>query len=215
MKQETTVENLERALFDRARRLADEYLARARQTRERMIEEENERLRLREERETLAAEAEAERLFRRRVQAVELQLQGELDRHRWETMEAVKAKIRERFLAFVATDDYLPALRRLLAEAAVTLGDEELVAQLNAADRARLADRWESFAREAVPGKTISLDPDPGDFVGGILVRAADDSVRVDNTFEGRMDRYADPVNQAIAETLFPAGLTMEARADG
>jgi V/A-type H+-transporting ATPase subunit E len=215
MTQETTVENLERALFERARRLGDEYLARARQTRERMIEEENERLRLRVERETLAAEAEAERLYRRRVQAVELQLQGELDRHRWEMMEAVKTKMRERFLEFVETGEYLSVLGRLLAEAAETLGDEELVAQLNAADRERLADRWDSFAVNAVPARKIALDPEPGDFFGGILVRAADDTVRVDSTFEGRMDRFEDPLNQAIAEILFPAGLTMEARADG
>ena len=80
---------------------------------------------------------------------------------------------------------------------------------------ARLADRWDSFARDAVPDREIALDADPGEFFGGILVRAADDSVRVDSTFEGRMDRFADPVNQGIAEILFPAGLTMEARADG
>lgn len=215
MTRETTVENLERALFERAKRLGEEYLARARQTRERMIEEENERLRLREERETLAAEAEAERHYRRRVQAVELQLQGELDRHRWEMMEAVKAKMRERFLGFAETDKYLSVLGHLLAEAAETLGDEDLVAQLNAADRERLAERWDGFAGDAVPGRKVVLDPEPGAFLGGILVRAADDSVRVDSTFEGRMDRFEDPVNQAIAEILFPAGLTMEARADG
>ena len=106
-------------------------------------------------------------------------------------------------------------LGRLLAEAAETLAGEELVAQLNAADCERLADRWDSFAREAVPDRPIALDPEPGEFFGGVLVRAADDSVRVDSTFEGRLERFADPVNQAIAEILFPGGLTMEARANG
>ena len=57
MTRESTVESLEKALYERARRLGEEYLARGRQTRERMIEEENERMRLREERETLAAGA--------------------------------------------------------------------------------------------------------------------------------------------------------------
>lgn len=215
MNQNATVETLENALFERARRLGEEYLARARQTRERMIEEENERLRLREERETLAAEAEAERLFRRRVQAVELQLQADLDRHRWELMESVKADIRARFTALMKSDEYLDVLSRFVGEAAAILGTGEVVAQLNAADRERLAGRWEAFAAEAAPDSRVVLDEEPGGFLGGVLLRTADDSVRVDNTFDGRMDRFADQINQAIAEALFPGGMTMEARAHG
>ena len=216
MTRENTVENLEKALFERARRLGDEYMARARQTRERMIEEENERLRLREERETLAAEAEAERLFRRRVQAVELQLQSELDRHRWDLMEQVKAEMRQRFEAFRGTEDYLEVLSRLLAEGVEKIGGGDIVAQLNAADRARVAGDWEAYSgRAATNGASVALDETAGEFLGGVLVRSVDDTVRVDNTFEGRMDRLADPINQVIAEVLFPAALTMETRSNG
>ena len=59
MSKEPTLDDLEQALMDRARRLADEYLARAESTRERMLRDENEHLRVREEREVLAAELEA------------------------------------------------------------------------------------------------------------------------------------------------------------
>jgi V/A-type H+-transporting ATPase subunit E len=59
------------------------------------------------------------------------------------------------------------------------------------------------------------LDETAGEFLGGVLVRSVDDTVRVDNTFEGRMDRLADPINQVIAEVLFPAALTMETRSNG
>jgi len=210
MNKETTVDTLESALFERAKKLADEYMARARQTRERMIEEANERLRIREEREMLAAEAEAERLFRRRVQAMELQLQAELDRHRWELMGAVKDDMRQRFTAHSRSEQYLATLARLLAEGVTTLGEgEELVAQLNAGDLERLAPKWDEFVREAA-GRAITLESTPGDFLGGVLVRTADDSVRMDNTFEGRLDRLEDSINQVIAEALYPAGMTME-----
>lgn len=210
MNKETTVDTLESALFERAKKLADEYMARARQTRERMIEEANERLRIREEREMLAAEAEAERLFRRRVQAMELQLQAELDRHRWELMAAVKDDMRQRFTAHSRSEQYLATLARLLAEGVTTLGEsEELVAQLNAGDLERLAPKWDEFVREAA-GRAITLESTPGDFLGGVLVRTADDSVRMDNTFEGRLDRLEDSINQVIAEALYPAGMTME-----
>ncbi len=215
MTQETTVESLEKALYERARRLGDEYLARARQTRERMIEEENERLRLREERETLAAEAESERVFRRRVQAVELQLQGELDRHRWDAMESVKAEMHRKFEALKATEDYLDVLARWLAEGVAVLGGEGLVARLNDADRARLGDQWDAFIARAAPGVRVALDETAGTFAGGVLVRTSDDTVRMDNTFEGRLERLDDRINQAIAEALFPGGMATEGKVHG
>ena len=215
MSSETTVETLESALFERARKLADEYLARARQTRERMIEEENERLRLREERETLAAEAEAERLYRRRVQAVELQMQGELDRLRWEQVSAVKQIMSERFDAFARSPEYPGVLRRLLSEAVAAAGDGDLVVRVNATDRERLAADWDALSAALPAGARVVLDDTTGNFLGGVLVRSADDTVRVDNTFEGRMERFEDRINQAIAENLFPASLTMEATVHG
>ena len=215
MSSETTVETLENALFERARKLADEYLARARQTRERMIEEENERLRLREERETLAAEAEAERLYRRRVQAVELQVQGDLDRLRWELVGRTKEAMMQRFADFTQGPEYPPVLRRLLAEALAAIGDGDLVVQVNAADRERLATDWEGQIGAVAPGVHAVLDEQTGSFLGGVLVRTADDTVRVDNTFEGRMDRFEDRINQAIAEALFAAGMAMEGGAHG
>ena len=215
MSPETTVETLETALFERARKLADEYLARARQTRERMIEEENERLRLREERETLAAEAEAERLYRRRVQAVELQMQGELDRLRWEQVTAIKQDMSKRFQAFAHSAEYPQVLQRLLAEAVGAASSDDLVVRVNAADRERLAADWDAQAATLAPGVRLVLDDTPGDFIGGVLVRSADDTVRVDNSFEGRMERFEDRINQAIAESLFPAALTMEGNVHG
>ncbi len=215
MTQETTVETLEQALFERARRLGDEYLARARQTRERMIEEENERLRLREERETLAAEAEAERIYRRRVQAIELQLQGDLDRHRWDAMESVKAEMRERFTALAASDEYLEVLRGWLADGVTVLAEGDLVARFNATDRQRLADQWEDFAARAAPGANLVLDEETGSFLGGVLVRTSDDTVRMDNTFEGRLERFDEQINQAIAENLFPGGMAAEGKVHG
>jgi len=214
MTKETTVESLESALFERASKLGEEYLARARQTRERMIEEANERLRIREEREVLAAEAEAERLYRRRVQAMELQLQAEIDRHRWELMAEVKADMRRRFVEHSRTEAYRDTVARLLAEGVAALdgnrgGDDELVAQLNAEDLERFGVEWEAYAGE-VGVSSVKLDAAPGQFLGGVLVRNVDDSMRMDNTFEGRMDRLEDAINQVIAEALFPAGMTVE-----
>ncbi|MDX1344692.1 MAG: hypothetical protein R3179_02250, partial [Sedimenticolaceae bacterium] len=138
MSKEPTLDDLEQALMDRARRLADEYLARAESTRERMLRDENEHLRIREEREVLAAELEAERLYRSKVQATEMELRSELDRRRWEMVQQLKRSISKRLNEIATSDDYAAILQRFLGAAVEAIRDEEgLVAQLCERDHAR------------------------------------------------------------------------------
>lgn len=197
-------EELEAALLARAQRLAEDYLSRARHSRDHIIEEANDRLHLREEREVLAAKAMAERVYRRRVQASELKLQGDLDRRRWEWVQAVIGDLQQHLMEF-ATDEarYLSVLQRLLGAAARVIEQKELVAELNPQDLSRLEGRWESFAAEAVPDKHITLSPKPLRCSGGVRVMSKDQCIRVDNTFEGRLDRLTESLYQIIVEQLF------------
>lgn len=198
------VEELESALLARAKRLAGEYLSRAQHSRDHIIEEANERMRLREEREVLAAKAMAERLYRRRVQASELKLQRDLERRRWESVQTVMGDL-QRHLAVLVTDEtqYLPILQRLLGAAAVAIEQEELIAELNQRDLRRLEKDWESFVAEIAEDKRITLSPEPLDCSGGVRVISKDQRIRVDNTFEGRQERWAEAFYPMIVEHLF------------
>ncbi|MCB1831331.1 MAG: ATPase, partial [Gammaproteobacteria bacterium] len=84
------VEELEQAILAQANRLASEYRERAERSRDNILREAGERLHLREEREVLLAKAKAERAYRRRVQANELQLRKEMDHLRWNLVEEVR-----------------------------------------------------------------------------------------------------------------------------
>lgn len=204
MNDEAAVQDLEAALLERARVLSDECLTRAHQSRDRIIQEENERLRLQEEREVLAAKAMAERTYRRRVQASELRVQEQLDRVRWELTQAVMQGLTERLRAFAMDEAiYLPMLQSFLAQAAQSIEDRELIAEVNARDLALIQSRKDEFVNEAVPGKIIALHPEPRICTGGVLVRSKDNSVLVDNTFEGRIDRFKDDLHRVIIERLF------------
>jgi V/A-type H+-transporting ATPase subunit E len=205
MSTEPTLDDLEQALMDRARRLADEYLARAESTRERMLTDENEHLRIREEREVFAAELEAERLYRSKVQATEMELRSELDRRRWEMVQQLKNSIRKRFSEIATSDDYADILQRFLGAAAEALhGEEGLVGQLCERDHARFANQWDRWVEAVAPGRTIELSSDHGNFSGGLLLRNCDDTVRVDHSFEGRMERLEDQINLVLTAELFP-----------
>ncbi len=198
------VRELEAALLTRAKRLAGEYLSRAQHNRDRIIEEANERIHRREEQEVLAAKAMAERLYRRRVQASELKLQGDLERRRWELVQAVMEDL-QRYLAVLVADEtrYLPVLQRLLGAAAVAIEQEELIAELNQTDLKRLEKGWESFVAESGVDKRIILSSAPLDCSGGVRVMSKDQRIRVDNTFEGRQDRWAEALYQVAVERLF------------
>lgn len=205
MNAELAVSDLERALLDRAKRLAEEYLDKAHDSRERIIQEENERLRLREEREMLAAEAEGERVYRRSVQANELKLQAELDMLRWDLVVEIKQEVISR-LTRIAEEDgerYEAILSDLLCEAAESIDADVLVVEMNKRDLQLFTDRWERLCSSLLPGRELRLATTPARAIGGVLVRSEDNRVMVDNTFEGRMERMEESLNQAIIERLF------------
>ena len=204
MNEARDIAGLEAALLARAKQLAAEYVAHGEDGRKAVMREEQTRLDAREERATREAKAAAERLFRQHVQAAELRLTGDIDRLRWSLIEAILAELPAR-LSAVAGDpgSYEPLLSALLGSAAAQLDAPELVATLNARDSDRLRERWTEFSSAAAPGRRIALDPEPGQFTGGVRVASQDGRVRIDATFEGRIARFRNELSEAIAEHLF------------
>lgn len=196
--------DLESALIERARTLAEEYLANARRTRDQVVADANEHLRLREEREILAAKDLSERTYRQRVQASEIKQQEELDRLRWQLVQEVMGRLTEQ-LVRIADDEntYLSLLARFFAKAAASIERDQLIVELNARDRLLLADRWDWFCRGAGVMKDARLAPEPLQCLGGIRVRSTDDTIRVDTTIEGRLEHMQDALHQIVMERLF------------
>jgi V/A-type H+-transporting ATPase subunit E len=203
------VAGLESALLARAQRLADEYIAGGRQSRQQILDEANQRLRIEEEREVLAAKAHAERVYQQRVQAAELGLRAEFDRARWSLVNAVLETLPAR-LAGLAQDEarYLALLLDWLREGAQSIERAELVIRVNARDLPLLQRDWQRHAQEAAPDKMLELDEQTADSMGGVLVSSKDGNIRYDNTFEGRMERMDEALQRAVADHLIPAGET-------
>lgn len=198
------VSDLEAALLERAERLAGEYLEKGTDGRESILKEEQDRLQSREQRIVDEASANSDRLYRRRVQAAELRNHGDLDRERWHLIQSVVEELPRRLADIVESrSSYEELLKALLAEAAKSIDDDELIARLSARDVAALAERWTEFCDGAVPGKKIVLSPDAIECSGGVRVSSRDNSVSVDATFEGRIERFQDELTQTIAERLF------------
>lgn len=158
---------------------------------------------MREEREILAGKALAERTYRQRIQAAEIQQHARLDRLRWDLVVHVMRELDEEIERLVADRTHYEALlQRYLARAAQAIERDELVAMLNETDRAALAPRWPAFVAAAT-SKRVTLADQPLKVRGGIEVRSREDDIRVDQTFEGRRERMADALQTSILARLF------------
>lgn len=204
MSEEDQVLQLEQALLRQAESLAREHMRHAESACARIQAESRERLRLREEREILAAKAEAERRFRRRMQAAETHLAAELDRLRWALTQAALDQVKLAWAA-LAHDDarYFDVLYGLFAAAVAELPAADLVVELTPADRERIAPVWDDFVARAAPGRTVRLAVHAQPSLGGLRVRTDDDRARLDQTFEGRMERLSEALAQRVMERLF------------
>lgn len=204
MSEAETVQALERSLRERAEKLAEECLAVAREKRSRIRQEQSERLRERERKEEQRAGDEAERRRRRRVEAVRHEQHGALEQRRWQAIQEVIAEMRGEFAA-IADDEsrYLEQMRQLLAAGAGALPDGPLILQVNARDRERLMANWDALVGDAMRDRQISLSDEAAECTGGVVVYTEDNRTRLDNTFEGRLERHAGSVARLIDEALF------------
>ncbi len=209
MAEEQLVSDLEQALLERAEKLAQEYRDRARRARQHILEDAQERLRIREQNEVLAAQAEAERYYRRQIQASELRLKSDLDKLRWRLIQSVLQALPQRLQQFRQDpDSYWPFMKSLLKGSVAAMEDDDLVVEVNAEDREYLQAHWEDFVSGLDADRKIRLADTPCQCSGGLVLRDAANRVRIDNSFEGRLERLDDRLLQVITERLFAAEIS-------
>jgi V/A-type H+-transporting ATPase subunit E len=172
--------------------------------RERMLRESAARLAQAEARDRQAARAEADRLVRSRVQAAESRLTADLDRMRGALAEAALANVRRELVELAHDRErYLAVLEAFVAAAVQRLPPGDLVAEVNSADLNLLGPDWAGLAERAAPGRRIELAGHGCDSLGGICLRLADNSVRLDQRFEARMERLSDVLAEAVMARMF------------
>jgi V/A-type H+-transporting ATPase subunit E len=210
------LEALEQAIMARAENLAQEFQDKADRQRDHILRDAAERLHNAEEREVLAAKAEAERLFRRVTQASELRLQGRLDQLRWELVQTIQGRLKERMQSLrLDRPTYREWLVQMVREASELLPEGELTAEVNADDLSWIRGEWPDLIAQAAPGRSIHLADKPTWGDGGIRLRTADNRAQVDNRFEGRLARMEAEVQRAILQQLFPTDINANARSGG
>ncbi|MCK5716858.1 MAG: hypothetical protein KAH77_05155 [Thiomargarita sp.] len=190
------VEQLENAIQQRAKTLANAHLQAAHEQRDKILADSTKRLQLREKREIDIAKSAADQDYRRRVQASEIKMQAKLDQLRWHLIQSVLSEVQ----AQLKNQDRLSLLKQYLKNAALLFDTHDLVVRVNQQDHALLAPQWDEWIKDIVP---CTLSDTIGTFTGGVLVHDKEDRIRIDNTFEGLIERLKDELYQIITAQLF------------
>jgi V/A-type H+-transporting ATPase subunit E len=199
------VEALEKAIIERAEQMAKECHSRADAGRKNILREASDRLHLREEKETLLAKSQADRAYLRKVQADELKLQSKMDHMRWNLVQVVVDRLKQRMQGlFKDKVQYFKLLQDLLQQAAEQIDVEELIVIVNPEDHHRLKPQWNQLTGNLAAGKRFQLQEQTLNTQGGCLVTTADKRIQIDHTFEGRLARLERKVHQALVERLLP-----------
>lgn len=197
-------EKLEGLLYAQAMALARQHRQKADEATQQIQRELEARLGKREEGEAQRYQLEAELRCRQLIQAARLRIDSEHDRLRWTLAQDVLHEVGKRLEALTRdTARYHGVLEGYLAEAARAMPEGDLVAELNPRDLEALHPVWHELVERVAPGRTLVLGALADHVTGGIRVRSADGRLRVDNTFEGRLERLHDAVLREIMDRLF------------
>lgn len=200
--QSEQVKALQQAIIERARELAEEHVNQGKLIRNKIMQDARDKVQIMEKKELLAAKDNADREYKRLVQASELHMQAELDRNRWGLVQSVMDTVGLKVAALIEQRDmYEPILYRLLEKGVEDIKLPKLVASLNARDYPHLEKKWDQFVKDL--GAEVSLSSKACECSGGVRLYSEDGDVMVDNTFEGIIKRRQDELMRLVFERLF------------
>ncbi len=122
-----------------------------------------------------------------------------------ELISEVLRSLKER-LAALSKDEYFKVIMDLMLQAVRELGEEKIRVSSNETTLQLVAekiDEIKAFLKENT-GMEVSIElGDKIETIGGVLVENADRTIRVDNTFEARIERLESELRSRIAKVLF------------
>ena len=197
------IEELEKAILDQAKHLAQQYRQQATHASEDIVRESNEKLQLREQKEVLLAKAEAERVYRRMVQSSELKLQAHTDQLGWNIVTSTEDRLVEQLHQLVNERvRYQPILIQFLIKSVILLQEEEVIVLVNETDYLFLQSQLEQIQKQLPPQFNISINKNTKNMMGGVVVKSKDNRKQIDNSFEGRIRRMRQRLHQRIYEQM-------------
>ncbi|BAD85788.1 archaeal/vacuolar-type H+-ATPase, subunit E [Thermococcus kodakarensis KOD1] len=151
------------------------------------------------------AKTQAEMEKQRAIASARLEVRKKRLEVQEEMIRAVLSALRER-LASLPADEYFQTLVTLTTEALEELNIDSAVVRSNEETLKLIVEKLPEFKKSVSEklGKEVEITVgEPISTIGGVLVESSDGSVRVDNTFEARIERLEADLRARIAKALF------------
>jgi V/A-type H+-transporting ATPase subunit E len=149
---------------------------------------------------------EADSLKRQKVAEARLKAKQMIIASREDLINETIEKCKEKLAALTTSKEYGETLRKLVEQGGLGLGGSDLEIVL-AGKVTKTAIDLGSIAKhiEEKTGKktTIDISQEKSKSIGGAIIRKADGSIMIDNTFEGRIERILRDIRIRIAKILF------------
>ena len=146
------------------------------------------------------ARAEAEK--RRIASVTEVEMRNYLLEAKEELLNFAFEKAIMKLKEFAATEEYQRYLLRLIGEATTGLDQKSLVIQVNAKDKAWIAQKKLDRLSKKLNCELKLLDQ-TGDFIGGFKMQTADGKITYDSTIDNKLSELKPQLRVKLAKIMF------------
>lgn len=140
---------------------------------------------------------------KRRIASVtEVEMRNWLLQAKEELVDAAFEKTLAKLKDFAETEEYHRYLLKLIREVAKEVGQQSLIIQVNARDKAWLTQEELSRLSEKL-GCELTLQDEVGDFIGGFKTQTRDGKIMFDSTLDNKFDELKPQLRVELAKIMF------------
>lgn len=148
------------------------------------------------------ATAKAEDERRKIASVTEVEMRNRLLQTKEGLVETAFDKALVKLKNFVTTEEYHSYLQNLIKEVAKSMGNKNLVVQVNAKDKVWLTqDMLDRLSKKQYFELTLSEQTE--DFIGGCKIQTLDGKITNDNTIDNRLKELKPTLRVEVARILF------------
>jgi V/A-type H+-transporting ATPase subunit E len=200
------IKKIEKKIMDEAEEKAKLILKEAEKNKKETAEEKRKEGEREAEKITRSGTEEANSLKMQKVAEARLKAKQMIIASREELINETLEKTKEKLLELTTSKGYDKTLQKMIVEGGVGLGGGELEIILPGKGTRTTLDLnaiAKQVEKETGRETTIKVAQEKSKSIGGVIIRKADGSITIDNTFEARIDRALREIRIQVAKLLF------------
>ena len=145
-------------------------------------------------------------LEKQQIASINLQARRDILQKKEEEIKKAFDKAQVELQGFTKKAEYPKVLEGLIIEAGAAIGGGDLVILTRKEDKTKVKDLAtisKSITKICGNKCSLKISKDSINAIGGIVIQAADESIRMDNTFEARLEQKYGKIRAEVAKKLF------------